>query len=180
MVISLIFAVRAVCRTVRSTVALVLWVLKWSVVLYVVLLVWLWYSESEQKGPHNNLALVNHMVQSACNLACAETAISSSVLAMPYHAVQHQDQWRQLLSQALQLVQSEPRQRPRVKRRMTSSQRRSRENDKLRENLSDLAEALGFGDLYKSLVESDRRTERRAHLRKAQPAPTGFWKTEPI
>ena len=66
------------------------------------------------------------------------------------------------------------------KRRMTSSQRRSRENDKLRENLSDLAEALGFGDLYKSLVESDRRTERRAHLRKAQPAPTGFWKTEPI
>lgn len=144
--LSAILCVRMVYRTVRSTVALLFWLIRWGVVLYVVLWAWLWYSTKDEPGSlQHGLATLHNSIQGACGAA------QTGLIALGWNLAQHGQQQPGLWASVLQGLQQVTQQDSRSKRRSSRSSRRPKSDPDA--NLADLVDALGWRDVWESIVD---------------------------
>ncbi|WFD29809.1 hypothetical protein MSPP1_000822 [Malassezia sp. CBS 17886] len=155
--LALVLAVRATYRTIRSSIALAFWLVKWSFVLYLVLLAYLWCAgDSSNALMRHGLSLVQSLVQASV----------SAVLPLILRAAQH-DTWRPTAQSVWSQFQAGPRPTAATSVRSTAktrprpaSRRAQPEHDAvadIQETLSELTEALGLGDLLRNAKGSSDR-----------------------
>lgn len=70
-------AIRTMYRTIRQTLSLVSFMIRWGLVLYFFFFLWLWWTEGkEQSGLHQSLAATHSMIHSKCDIRLTQTPAS--------------------------------------------------------------------------------------------------------
>lgn len=135
-----------VYRTVRSTVALMFWLIRWGVVLYVVLWAWLWCSTKDEPGTlqHGHTTLQN-IIHGRCS------ATYTGFVALGWNLVQQGQQPSGLWATVLQGLQQMTQPESTSKRRSPKTSRRTMKDPDA--SLSDLIDALGWRDVWESIVD---------------------------
>lgn len=165
-ILALVLAVRTAYRTLRSTVALVFWLIKWGAILYVVLLAYLWYTRETPTATQQALSSMHALVSGTCTTYMAS---SSTLFSLALRALQQPGGIGALAQQVLQLLNTP---HTRTKSRSTARSTRTRRRNKPTDPLEDLLDSFGLREVYDvvqawdpaaqaAAVEQDMRPKRK-------------------
>lgn len=144
--LSALLCMRMVYRTVRSTVSLLFWLIRWGVVLYVVLWAWLWYSTKDEPGTlQHALATMQNSMHGMYGFT------QTGLIALGWKLAQQGQQQPGLWASVLQGLQPTTQQGSKTRRRSSKIHRRPKNDPDA--SLADLVDALGWRDVWDSIVD---------------------------
>lgn len=166
---SLYLSIRTAYRTLRSTVSLISFMIRWGMLIYIVVWFWLWFTQdhTNQSAMHDGISATHELVQSTCfhSLLFTHTHPDTcmSIGALLWQLSQRPDTWQPILRSVTDILKSS-----KTKKRRSSTKKRTRQ---AKDDVANFVDALGLDDWLTSLTAPTSRSK------KWNPLPTE-WKQE--